>query len=317
MSELDLLLRQIADPSDLPWNEETYDLALARGVGGAERATLVAKLIEQGRLGDTRAILTLGHLQATEALPWIAEAARGYEPWAPTARRAMVLYGQGSEVVGRLVEDAAHAPAKMARVAAVLALGQIGGETAIAGLEQAVGDPAYEVRMLAWDGLVAAHGLEPRLRGPEGKRTKTTGLELLKDLLACDLPSLVQLGVGELRVLSRALRAGVSPDTLGIHWAPHPAPELRARLTAAAIDRDQAYPVDELAQLTGIARRWAEAALVMRLDQSDPDPRVPDALARLDARWTMPVLDEVLRTKPGSDELRDALGRALHALQAN
>lgn len=317
MSDLELLLQQIADPSELPWNEETYDLALARGVTGADRATLVAKLLEQAREGDTRAILTLGYLGAEEALPWLGETARGYDPWAPTARRAMVLLGHGSEVAGGLADDAAHSPAKMARVAAVMALGQVGGATAIAGLEQAVGDAAYEVRMLAWDGLVAAHGLEPRLRGPDGKRTKTTRLELLKDLLACDLASLVRIGVDELRELSRALRAGATPDSLGLVWAPHPAPELRQRITIAGVDRELAYPVDEIGELTGIARRWAEASLAMRLDQADPDPRVPAALATLRATWTAPVLDEVTRTKSIAPELQASIAQACRVLMAS
>ena len=30
MSDLDELLKQMADPSELAWNEETYDLATAR-----------------------------------------------------------------------------------------------------------------------------------------------------------------------------------------------------------------------------------------------------------------------------------------------
>lgn len=66
---LALLLHQLSDPSDLSWKDETYDLANARGLSADEHATYVAKLLENARQGDTRAILTLGHLNATEALP--------------------------------------------------------------------------------------------------------------------------------------------------------------------------------------------------------------------------------------------------------
>lgn len=314
MSDLELLLRQIADPSELPWNEETYDLALARGVTGVDRAKLVDTLVAQGKRGDTRAILTLGHLQAAEALPWLGVAARSDEPWAATARRAMALAGRGVDVVDLLAADAVQGPTKMGRVAAVLALGTIEAPAALDAIEQALADPEYEVRMLAWDALIAAHGLEPRLRGPDGKRTKTTLLELDKDLLACELPSLVALGVDELRALSKALRAGASPDALGLVWTADPAPELRRRITQVAFDADASYPVDEIARLSGVARRWVEAALVMRLDQDTPDGRVPDALARLGAQWTRPVLDEVARTRAVSPALASTLARAVATL---
>src|SRR5262249_34965425 len=153
MTDLDRLLQQIANPSELAWNEETYDLALASGLSGADRSTLIAELIDTARIGDTHAILTLGHLQAVEALPMLQAAARSNEPWAPTARRALVLLGHGAEVAQDVAADAIHAPAKMARVAAVMDLPRIGGPIAIAALEHALADEDDAVRMLAWDGL--------------------------------------------------------------------------------------------------------------------------------------------------------------------
>ncbi len=67
MSAPEQLLQQLADPSGIAWNEETYDLALASSLDGSDRASYVAKLIENAGQGDTHAILTLGHMQATEA----------------------------------------------------------------------------------------------------------------------------------------------------------------------------------------------------------------------------------------------------------
>ena len=55
MSDLDQLLQQMSDPSGLAWNEETYDLALVRGLSDADRATYVTKLIEAAKKGDTHA----------------------------------------------------------------------------------------------------------------------------------------------------------------------------------------------------------------------------------------------------------------------
>lgn len=54
MSALDQLLQQLADPSTLAWNEETYELALSITLDGADRATYVAKLVATAEQGDMR-----------------------------------------------------------------------------------------------------------------------------------------------------------------------------------------------------------------------------------------------------------------------
>src|SRR5262245_34241543 len=125
MSSLESLLHQIANPSELGWKDETYDLALAAGLSAADRQVFVARLIDAAHAGDPRAILTLGHLNAAEALPLLQALAAGAEPSAAMARRALVLVGRGAEVVGAIARDAVHAPAKMARVAAVMDLPKI------------------------------------------------------------------------------------------------------------------------------------------------------------------------------------------------
>jgi HEAT repeat protein len=315
MSDLDQLLQQMADPSGLAWNEETYDLALARGLSDADRATYVAKLIDAAKQGDTHAILTLGNLHAMEALPVLQAAGKSKEPWALTARRGLTLLGHGADVVDAIAHDAVHASAKMARVAAVMDLGKIGGVKAIAALEQALADKDSAVRMLAWDGLVEALDLDRWIRSPSGTHEKTTHLELVKDFLASDLHAFVQMGVDEMRAITKPLAAGADPASLGLTWIGDPAPEASSQIMQAIVDADAAYPVDAIARLTGVPRRWAEASVAMRLDQADPDPRVPDALVRLKAGWTRPVLEEVARSPSTSPEVRAKLTQAANALQ--
>jgi hypothetical protein len=314
MSSLDQLLHQMSNLSELAWNEETYDLALASGLSDADRSTFVTKLIETAGRGDTHAILTLGHLHATEALPVLQEAARSGDPWAPTARRALVLLGHGAEVVQDIANDAVHAPAQMARVAAVMDLPKIGGAIAIAALEQALADDDYAVRMLAWDGLVEVFDLLRLIRNPDGKREMSTEVELLRVLLASDIAAFVKMGIAEMRALTRRLSSGATPQSLGIAWTPNPAPELFNRMRLALFDPDAAFPVDEIAQLTGVARRSAELMIALRLDKQDP--RAPEALVRLGAAWTAPALEEVARSPATSPELRDQLTQSVRALQA-
>lgn len=215
MTVLDQLLHQMSDQSGLAWNEETYDLALASGLSDADRSTYVTKLIETARQGDTHAILTLGNLQAVEALSVLQAAAKSKDPWAPTARRALVLLGHGAEVVD------------------------------------------------------------------------------------------------EMRAITTPLAAGADPASLGLAWIPDPAPDVSNRILQAIVDPDAAFPVDEIAQLTGVPRRWAEALIAMRLDQEDPDPRAPEALVRLSATWTLPVLEEVAQSAAISPELSGKLTQAV------
>lgn len=302
MSALDQLLAQLADPSQLAWNEETYDLALASTLDRADLATYVEKLIANARQGDTHAILTLGHLGAAEAVPMLRAAATSSDPWAATARRAMVLLGHGGEVLDAVVNDALHGGARMGRVAAVMALPQIGGPKAVAALGQALEDPDSTVRMIAWNALIAALDLEPFMRGPSGKLEKGTRLELLKDFLASDSTAMAKIGADEIRTILGHLADGASPVILGITYQPDPAPAVSDAIVQAIVDRDVPYPVEEIAKLSRLARRWGEAALALRIESQDE--RVPDALVRLGASWTIPVLEEVAQWPSTSEELR-------------
>jgi hypothetical protein len=83
----------------------------------------------------------------------------------------------------------------------------------------------------------------------------------------------------------------------------------------ALFDPAAAYPVDEIATLTGVTRRWAETILALRLEHQDP--RVPEALARLGAAWTVPALEEVAASEATAPELREQLTRSVRALQAS
>ena len=312
MSALEQLLQQLADPSGIAWNEETYDLALASTLDVEDRGTYVAKLIENAGQGDTHAILTLGHMQVDEALPMLRTDAVGTEPWAATSRRALVLMGHGEEVIEAVVNDALHGKARMGRVAAVMDLPKIGGPKAIAALAEALSDEDSTVRMIAWNGLVAVLDLAPLMHSPDGKLEKGTRIELFKDFLASDLKAMVRVGAEGMKATLAMLAAGVDPMALGATYQADPAPEVSDAIVQAIVDKDLAYPVDEIAQLTGLARQWAEAGLALRIESGDA--RVPEALARLGAKWTAPAMAEVAAQEGTSEELRAKLTDAVRAL---
>ncbi len=312
---LDQLLHQMAHLDEIAWNEETYDLGLARSLAADDRATFIGKLMETSLRGDTHAILTLAHMGAMEALPMLQAAAKSGDPWAQTARRALVILGHGAEVVQEVANDAVHGRAKMGRVAAVLDLPKIGGPIAIAALEDALADPEDAVRMLAWEGLVDVFDLRKLIRSPEGKAEMSTDLELQQALLSSDLPAFVRIGIAGMRALVEKLQAGATPQSLGIAWAPDPNPELFQTLRLALFDTDATFPVDEIAKLKGTPRQIAEMMIAMRLESADP--RVPEALTRLDAAWTVPALEEVASAIATPPDLRRALLLAVRALEAS
>jgi hypothetical protein len=313
MSSLDLLLRQIEDPSQLSWKEETYDLALARDVSGADRDRLLARLIDASLADDPRAVLTLGYIGAVETLPALLSLARANHAMAATARRAVVLLGRGKDVLDLIAQDAMSSPIKMERVAAVMDLAKLGGNQAIAALMEALGDDAYEVRELAWQGLVSVLGLDPLLRSPEGNRELMTPGELYSVWLGSELPALRKMGVeASRRVLEQARR---SPSPAGFKWIPCPAPETFQKIRLALFDPEAAYPLDEIKPLTGSPRQWAETMILLRLEHQDV--RVPDAMVQLSAEWTVPVLDEVAKAEATPPELRAALEESIRALQAS
>jgi hypothetical protein len=305
---LQRLLDQMSDPSELAWNDETYDLAEARALEPADRAIFVAKLIENAKQGDPRAIMTLGNLNATEALPMLAADAKSGQPWAATARRAVVLLGAGADVLPEIAHDAVNAEGKMERAAAIMDLPKIGGREAIFTLQQALLDEDSDLRLIAWDGLIEALGLTKRLQNPEGKKELTTDVEVMSVLLASDIRALVKLGASGMSEVVRRLAAGATPQQLGIAWRPPPAPEIMTRLQKTLLHPELPFPLDDIKKLTGTARQLAEAVIAIRLEAWDQ--RVPAALVELDAAWTAPALKELADSDEAPDELRQMLADA-------
>jgi hypothetical protein len=133
-------------------------------------------------------------------------------------------------------------------------------------------------------------------------------------LLSSDIAAFAAAGADEIRTLIKQLEAGVSPQSLGIAWSPYPSPPLFATLRLTLFDSESQFPLDEIATLTGFGRRLAETIIAQRLE--DRDPRVPPALVRLGATWTIPALEEVANSATIDAEFRGHVGQAVRALRA-
>lgn len=315
MSVLDELLLQIADKTGVSWRDETYDLGRARGLEGADRSTYVKKLMEVSQQGDSLAIMTLGHLGAEEALAMLQTMASSQAAWASTARRALVAMGHGEEIVDAVANDAVQSPSEMVRIGAVLDLAKIGGAVAFYALEKAMDDSDTTVRGSAWNGIVDCMGLLRYMNGPDGHLQKGSYLELLKDFLLSDVKAFNRIGSTEMRDIVRRFVSGEDPKELGISYAPDVAPDVSDAIIQAIIDPSKDYPVEGIAKLTGIPRRWGEAALALRAEGHDP--RVPPGLVRLDAVWTLPVLEELAQATSTPADYRKKLTDAIRELKAS
>jgi HEAT repeat protein len=309
---LEQLLKQLADGSGLSWKAEAFDLALANSLSDSERGTYVGKLIEAAQQGSDRAIMTLGYMHATEAVPVLLALGKSDEPTAPTARRALVLLGRGPDVVDEIARDAVSLEDEMDRMAAVVDLPKIGGATAIFALQQALLDEDSNVRVVAWDGLIDALGLTKRLESPEGVRELTTEVEVMRVLLGTELIAVARVGANRLREIARRLAAGATAQQLGIAWRPRSSPEVFDKLRKAVFDTNLAFPVEEIATLRGAERQLAEAMIARRLE--DWDIRATDALVELGAAWLAPALAELAEWDDTPEDLREELAEAARDL---
>ena len=203
-------------------------------------------------------------------------------------------------------------PVGMGLVGELLKLPRIDREIVIPALQRTLDDASSEVRTSAWEGIIKAFDLGPHFQNPEGKRDLSTELELWRILLGRELAAFSKMGGDKMRGLVERLRAGASPESLGIAWKASPEPELFDQLRSTLFEADQPFPVDDLARLTGADRRWAEAMIAFRLEQKDP--RAPEALARLGATWTAPALEEIGRAATTPPELRKKINWSLRAL---
>lgn len=215
MSALDELHREVAGLSEVHWRSETYDMGVVGSLTEPERDVAVPMLIGRAEQGDVRAVMTLGHMGAQQAVAPLQALALLGVPWANTVRRALVLLGHGLDVVDAIAWDALHHPSTMARAAALLDLKTLGGPVATATFDAALDDRDDAVRTIAWEGLMKALDLERFMAGPSGALEKCSVLELLRDFMLSDVSALVTIGRDELRALLRRLRDGASPESVG------------------------------------------------------------------------------------------------------
>nr|MBA3462812.1 hypothetical protein [Deltaproteobacteria bacterium] len=110
------------------------------------------------------------------------------------------------------------------------------------------------------------------------------------------------------------LAGGATPQQLGIAWRSRAATEDIFENLRESMYEDAPYQIEELATLRGPERFLAETMIVLRLQKRDE--RVPDALVKLGAAWTVPALEELTTSPTMSPALQTKLTDAARALAA-
>lgn len=135
----------------------------------------------------------------------------------------------------------------------------------------------------------------------------------MRVMLGSEMPALVRIGATGMQKIVRRLAAGTTPQQLGIAWQPRTSEAVFENLRESMYE-DVPYKIEELAALKGPDRLMAETMIALRLQERDE--RVPDALVRLKAEWTAPVLEELARSSTTPSGFQRRLAAAARALAA-
>jgi HEAT repeat protein len=314
---LNKLLRALDHPEEMEeWErrEETYDLACARSLSPDERKVYIEALRDHANCGDGRAALTLGEIDATDAIPDLERLAAGSDiSVASMARRALVRLGQSASVASGLASDATTSASWVARFAAMMDLARVGGADAVAAAVRGLDDGDDMVRSRSFETLVSALGLESYTRTPSGGVELRSPLKRLDLLVGSTIRELAVVGADGLRDIVGKLSGGAAPESIGLVYETETSPEFAERFGRMLVDRTRPLALDEVIPLGGHDRAWTEAILAVGLERRDP--RIPGALAALRASWTLPALSAL--ANDDDKGFADAVREAKATLQTN
>ena len=146
------------------------------------------------------------------------------------------------------------------------------------------------VRASAFDALMTRYGLAAEAAA-SGAIELRSPLQRWKLLLSSDIKALHRPAAQSLEAILKRRESGASLEALGLVFDGG-TPQFR-QVLAASIQRGDPIPVARFASATPHDRRYGEALLAVQLDKPIRY-RCPGALAALDARWTIPAMQEVL-----------------------
>lgn len=290
---------------------DRLDLSTLDALSPLERQIADNLLIDRVRRADARAIVSVGELGLTRAVPHLRLLEAHPVRWVRfSVHRALALLGEPADT---LVDDAARGTV-LERFAAVSDLAHIAGDAAFAGLLAGLDDPEPLVRGQVLQGLTARFGIDDLRRDDAGRTLLEAPLEVLEMLLMSTLAPLWQRAAWQARTLFESLAAGATPDALGLRYLPSGPVGFRGAVVDAYFDDEVPFDVAPIAAVDGADRRWAEAFLAVQLDPARRSLRAVAAIAELDARWLRDALvasaDDDGTSGPDDEAFRIAVAEA-------
>ncbi len=290
------------DPRNLAW-----DTVAVEALDPAERQLAEDALIDRAaRLGDLRAIKSLGLLAVKRAAPMLEGLAQsGHGAVRNSAARALGIITGDQATIGSLVDSAGG------EVDAFTAwdLKSMSGDEAFRGLLVALHSADLPARMHALDGLAARCGVEA-LRQPD-----QAPLGRYEMLLGSGLKALYLPAARALADIFAQLKAGVSPEVLGLPYVASADAALADAYFVSCGTTGKPYADDLIAQMGEHDRAWALALVVARLQ--DRDLRSLDTILQQQLSWSVPVLEEALAMPKAEPRLRARIIEVLQAFQAS
>ncbi len=267
---------------DVPNFSDSHDVSALAALPDLERQVAHNALIARARHGDARAIISVGHLGLSDAVPYLRLLTTHPSRWVRfSVHRAMAMLGF-AEGVRPLIDDASHG-IMIERFAAAMDLTHVPGEEALAALLAGLEDVDYLVRARAMQSLTIRFGIDDLRRDREGQTLPESPLETLELLLTNELAPLWQYAAWQARTIFQALNEGVDPDALCLRYL-RVAPEgFRDSIADNFFEPEAPFDVTPILAAWGADRRWAEAFLGAQLAQRPV--RAVQAIVTLGADW--------------------------------
>jgi hypothetical protein len=269
---------------------DDYDLVSLAQLTGDERSRAEDILLERLDFGDGRAANALAFIHSTRALlPLQKKLAKSLGPHLRVAA-ALAMHRLGEDSGLDTIIDVLKTGGIFERMAAASALADFVAPEAEAALLDALTDSNDDMKSSALSSLVRRYGwvnYQDSFKQP---------LALMYARIASPLATVRSDALAELRTWIAGMKAGQSPDQLGLTFVANDEQDPLRGFVASLQDPDApALKLDGLETLAAPEQKWVEDLLMVRMPA---DHRAVAALRQVGSKRTEAALQDQATTRP-------------------